>query len=136
MKRIEYFELITNLFKFKTIIDEKGNEYVLFEHSFCEKIKNIQDKTEFEASENHVHLIDNINKDEFERLVPIAKSLGQALLNCLKCDFSDKEFVVYVSIHLKDSMTIRFHQKWENEEPYCWPEEFMSEKEKVFAFET
>lgn len=135
MKRIEYYELMTGLFCFKTIEDKLGNEYVLFAQSRVDSVENITDRTEFEALENHIHLIDNVKKDEFERLIPVAKTLGGTLLTCLKAQYPEKNFVVYVSLHLRDSMIIRFHQKWENEVPYYNPANFQSEGEKVFAFE-
>lgn len=135
MKRIEYFELLSNLFDFKTIADENSNEYVVFNNSQFNSIQNIKDKTEFESSENHIHLLSNIKNDEFDMLIPIAQNLGKALLNNLKIQYPQKRFIVYVSIHLHDSMVIRFHQKWENEEPYCYPSEFKNPSEKVFSFE-
>lgn len=58
------------------------------------------------------------------------------MLNCLKWNYPEKQFMVYVSLRMYDSMIIRFHQKWENEEPYCNPHDFTSENEKVFLFET
>jgi len=135
MKRIEYFELLAKTFEFKTIIDDYGNEFVLLKENCVDSFKKIEDKTEFEASENHIHLLDNINKNEFEILKKIAPILGQAVLHSLTSQYAQKHFRVYVSIHLYDSMIIRFHQKWDNEEFYCNPDEFTSSKEKVYAFE-
>ncbi|MBR0577464.1 hypothetical protein KCG48_14230 [Proteiniclasticum sp. BAD-10] len=79
MKRIEYFAVITSLFKFKTITDEQGNEFVLFAQSNYDFVENIKDRTDFEAYENHVHLIDNIKKNELNKLIPIARDLGQTM---------------------------------------------------------
>ena len=93
MKRIEYFKLIADLFVFKTISDEKGNEYVLLSTNEYNSIENIEDKTAFEAIENHVHLLDRIKKEEFESLIPIAKNLGQALTSNLKIQFPTKKFM-------------------------------------------
>ena len=135
MKNIEYLELLIGLFKYKIVFDELGNEFVLFLRSKCNSVENIKDKTEFEALENHVHLLDSVNKYEFERLTFIAEELGQMLLNSLKYQYPNKGFIVFVSLSLNDSMIIRFHQKWKNEEPYYSPSGFKSEKEKVFAFE-
>lgn len=135
MKRIEYFELLTGLFNFKTVSDEIGNEFVLFSQNNNGPIGNIRDKTEFEAMENHVHLLDNIKRDEFDKLISIAENLGKALLNSLKSQYPQKYFMVFVSIHLHDSMIIRFHQKWDGEESYCNPSEFTSPREKVLSFE-
>ena len=63
MKRLDYFELLSNLFSFKTVSDEQKNEYVLFSQSDDGPIRNIKDRTEFEALENHVHLLDASDKD-------------------------------------------------------------------------
>lgn len=136
LKRIEYFEIIAELFKFKTVLDEQGNEFVLLAQSNYDFVENIGDRTEFESLENHIHLLDNIKKKEFDKLIPVAKILGQTLLYSLKIQFPDKKFMVFVSLYLKDSMIIRFHQKWENEEPYYNPIDFNGQMEKVFAFET
>ncbi len=135
MKRIEYYEQIVELFKFKTILDKQGTEFVVFAQSSYDSVRNVKDKTEFEAFENHVHLVDNLKKGEFDRFVPIAEVLGQTLLKCLKWHYPNKHFMVYVSLHLNDSVIIRFHQKWEDEEPYCNVDDFKSKKEKVFVFE-
>ncbi len=135
MKRTEYFKLIADLFAFKTISDEKGNEYVLFSMSQCDSIRNIEDKTAFEAIENHVHLLERIKKQEFENLISVAKILGQTLANSLKIQFPAKNFYVYVSLRLHDSMIIRFHQKWENEEPYYDLDTDIGNIEKVFRYE-
>lgn len=136
MKRVEYFQQITDLFRFKTITDEEKREFVLFSQCNCDSVENVQDKTEFEAYENHIHLINYLKKEEFYYLIPIAKTLGQAVLDCLSWNYPEKKFMVYVSLHMYDSMIIRFHQKWENEQPYCNPQDFNSENEKVFLFET
>ena len=135
MKRIEYFEALSKLFEFKTIADEQGNEFVVSKGSQLDSVKSIEDRTEFEAFENHIHLLNNIKNDEFETLKAVAQNLGPVLLNTLKTHYPGKHFYVYVSIHLHDSMTIRFHQKWDGEEPFCNPDEFTSPKEKVFCFQ-
>ena len=58
-----------------------------------------------------------------------------ALLSSLKSYYPQKSFVVYVSINLHDSFIIRFHQKWDDEEPYYYPADFTSPNEKVYSFE-
>lgn len=135
MKRLYYLNLLTSLFSFKTITDEVGNEYVLFKSEFTKNFKNITDRTEFEAFQNHIHIIENIKKDEFDALIPVCESLGKTLLCILKRNYPDKHFFVFVSLTLHDSMIIRFHQKWEGEEPFCNPQDFTSPYEKVFLFE-
>ncbi len=135
MHKTKFLSEIIGLFRFKTIFDEQGNELVLFSNSKITYLEGITDKTEFEASENHVHLLEGLNKQSIEKLVPVAKELGQLLLDILSLHYPDKHFFVFVTLHLHDSMIIRFHQKWENEEPFCNAWEYTTEKERVFSFE-
>lgn len=136
MKHIDYLKKIVGLFEFRVISDKRGNEFVLLADNMISNVDFVEDKTAFEASENHVHIINNIKKDDMESLVSIGKILGETLTNILKVSFPEKEFMVFVSLRLNDSMIIRFHQRWQNELPYCNPEEFRSENEKVFLFTT
>ncbi len=135
MKKTDLLGLLAELFEYKIIRDEFQNEYVLFKSNPLNTVDNIEDKTKFEAIENHVHLIENIKIGEFDKLTEIAHSLGNALLNNLKSTFPDKSFTVFVTIKLHDDMIIRFHQKWENEEPYFNVNDFTSSNEKVILFE-
>lgn len=136
MKRFDFLQLIVGLFSFKTIEDDCGNEYVVFSDSTItsEVLENISDKTEFEALENHVHLLDKITKKEFENADEVSDILGKSLLNCLRAKYPDKHFFVYVSVDLKDSMIIRFHQEWENEEPYYNADDDFGKNTKMFIF--
>lgn len=136
MKRFEFLESIAGLFSFKTIEDDSGNEYVIYGSSTVtpECLKDVSDKTEFEALENHVHLLYKITKKEFENADEISDILGRTLLNCLRAKYPDKHFFVYVSVDLKDSMIIRFHQEWENEEPYYNAEDDFGKNTKLFIF--
>ena len=135
MKRIDHFKTIAELFAFKTIADEMGNEYVLYQNSTIDHIVGIEDKTAFEALENHVHLLERVKPSEFDSLAAIGANLGNALLASLKLQFPQKHFFVFVCITSGGSFIIRFHQKWENEVPYYIPEEFQSATERVFGFE-
>lgn len=135
MKRIDGFDLLTGLFQFKTVLDERRREFVLFQKSSVDAISGIADKTAFEALENHVHLLDHIKAAEFDPLTRIARALGQAVLGALEAYDPRKHFRVYVSVKLRGSMIIRFHQVWDGEEPYYHPDDFTSSREKVFAFE-
>lgn len=136
MKRFDFLQLTVCLFSFRTIEDDSGNEYVVYSSSTVtpESLKGITDKTEFEALENHVHLLDKITKKEFENAEEISDILGKLLLNCLRAKYPDKHFFVYVSVDLKDSMIIRFHQEWENEEPYYNAEDDFGKNTKLFIF--
>ena len=135
MKKTDLLVLLSELFEYKIVRDEFQNEYVLFKSNPLNTVDNIEDKTKFEAIENHVHLIENIKIGEFDKLTEVAHNLGNALLNNLKSSFPDKHFMVFVSIKLHDAMIIRFHQKWENEESYFNVNDFTSSDEKVFLFE-
>lgn len=135
MKYLNYLEQISALFRFKSITDEHQNEYILFENSALDTVRGIKDKTAFAAVENHVHIVENIKKNEFEKLALIGSSLGKAVLCSLKNRYPDKHFMVYVSLLLHDSMIIRFHQKWENEQAYYDPAHFSGEDERVILFE-
>ena len=62
MKQIGFLEKIATLFEFKTVNDKYGNEFVLFANNTINDIDFVEDKTAFESSENHIHIINNIKK--------------------------------------------------------------------------
>lgn len=135
MNRLFTFEQISDLFSYKTILDENKNEYVVFSNSQLNHVQGVVDYTLFEAMENHVHLLDNVSKKEFSELEPIAEKLGIALLCCLEHHYPQKRFYVFVSYRLHDSLIIRFHQKWPCEAPYFDVRNFDVPNEKVLVFE-
>ena len=135
MNRLGYFRLFADILmpKFKILQDNEGTEYVIWENaSSFEDLSFIPDKTAFEAQENHIHLVDNIKKEEFETLCNIAQIICNHMLLKLKDSFPSKNFVVYVSVHIRDSMILRFHQVWEDEEEYYSVNDFNTNKERVF----
>lgn len=134
MKRVHYFEMFAKLFEYKTVVDQAGNEYVFFADTPFASVTDVKDKTEFEALETHVHLLDNITKEEFGKLTSAARSIGAVVLHSLQTHFPQKRFVVYVSLKLHGSMILRFHQIWENEEPYYNVSQWNSDTEKVYEF--
>lgn len=132
MTKVELLKCLSEMFEFKTVSDKNGNEYVIYAHSGITEITSeIEDKTQFEAVENHIHLIDNVKKSDFEELVEIGKVFGEAQLNVLKAKYPDKEFCVFVTVDIGESMIIRFHQCWKNESVYYNPDDFNSEKTRV-----
>lgn len=135
MKQIELITTVANLFSFKTMTDACGNEYVVYENSVCSSVDDIEDKTAFEALENHVHLLDHITKQQLPTLIPVAKNLGSALLASLVYKYPSKKFWVYASLRVGDSFILRFHQAWPGEEPYCNASDFTGPKDFVFAFQ-
>ena len=60
MKHIDYLKKIVGLFEFRVISDKRGNEFVLLADNMISNVDFVEDKTAFEASENHVHIINNI----------------------------------------------------------------------------
>ncbi len=132
---IKFLREFSKIFEYKTIIDEFSNEYVLFKNSEITVIENIDDKTAFEAMENHVHLIDNVHKKDIQELAAISNIIGNIVLNNLKVSFPSKEFIVYISITVHDSMIVRFHQKWADELPYYDVTNFNSRDDIVLSFE-
>ena len=134
MKRVETLYFLSEIYKFSTILDENGTEYVVFESSSGDYVRNIQDKTAFESFENHRHILDNIKKIEFFSFFPIAEGIGQSLLYSLKQVFPNKRFVVYVTLRVGDAMIVRFHQIWDGVPWYYNPADFTDPDEKVFAF--
>lgn len=135
MTKVELLKCFSEMFEFKTVSDKNGNEYVIYAHSGITEIGFvIEDKTQFEAVENHIHLINSIKKSDFEELVEIGRVLGETQLNVLKAKYPDKNFCVFVTVDVGDSMIIRFHQVWEDEFAYYNPDDFNSEKTKVLMF--
>ena len=135
MRKIELLKTVAYIFDFKTVTDENGNEYALYADSGINEINfEIEDKTQFEALENHIHLVDNVKKSDFCELIEIGKILGETQLNALKSKYPDKEFCVFVTVDIGESMIIRFHQVWENEPVYYNPDDFNSGKTKVLMF--
>lgn len=135
MRNIKLFQVFSSLFQFKTITDEQGNEYVLFAHNGLSSITGISDRTEFEACENHVHLLEKLKKNDLRASLDAAKVLAQALLDVLRFRFPHKQFIIFVTAHIGDSMIIRFHQKWENEDPYYDPQ-FSTFEDRIYKIES
>lgn len=135
MRKFELLRAFSEIFDFKTVTDENGNEYVIYANSVLSEIgSELKDKTQFEAVENHIHLIDNVKKYDFDELIEIGKVLGETQLSVLKSKYPDKEFCVFVTVDIGESMIIRFHQVWENEPVYYNPDDFNSEKTRVLMF--
>lgn len=133
--KLSFIKQISDIFNFKTVADKNGNKYILFANSTINEINfEVEDKTRFEALENHVHLSDNINNNNYNEAIEIGNILGETQLNALKSKYPDKEFCVFVTVDIGESMIIRFHQVWKNEPPYYNPDDFNSDKTKVLMF--
>ncbi len=134
MKQIDLLKRITGIFEYKTIDGDRKDQFVLLKSSPFTKVKGVLDKTQFEATENHVHIMDHIKKDEFDDVKTAAELIGKALINNLKLCYPDRNFAVFATVKLYDSFIVRFHQIWENEVPYYDEKLFTKANECVYAF--
>lgn len=82
----------------------------------------VNDKTEFEAVNNHIHILDNISKAELGELKDISMDLCKCIQYTLQTKYPDKQFYVYATASEHDSFILRFHQSWNNERPYYSPD--------------
>ena len=106
--------------EFMIIQDIKGTEYVLFSKSKLENMDTlyVDDKTLFEATDNHIHFLDKVRKSEMPYLKRIAECVCELVLGKLEATFPSKMFVVSVAIQTGESVIFRFHQLWPDELPY------------------
>jgi len=115
----DHFDLLNScfsLFEFKTVFDNEGNEYVLNASNKTDEITDIEDKTAFEALQNHFHIFDNIRADQKKDIINFSNKFGKALIDILAKNYPSKHFVVFISVDT--TMIVRFHQKWKNEPWY------------------
>jgi len=121
---------------FHIMKDSSGQEMVfLCEHK---QIENwvVENRTVVEALENHVHVFDNVKKRYRNDVKRISIAISRNLLRSLMQQFPDKSFVVYLDLNYKDSVIIRFHQIWADEEIYYEPKCFQSsyDNERLIMF--
>lgn len=133
MDRVASLQRIAELFSYRTIPGEVADEFVVFSQSQLKEGRHIKDKTAFEAIENHIHLLDDLSKDEFKSIDAVAQAFITALHFNLKAWYPQRKFAVYATASLGDSFILRFHQLWEGEAPYYCPDDYDGSREKVFA---
>lgn len=123
-----------DLFEFKTFTDTKGNEFVLYRSIDTRQFADIDvdDRTAFEAVQNHVHIFDNIRQSEKEAVTALMKRLGELMIDILSFEYPRKHFVVFVTVG--DGAIIRFHQKWKDESWY-YDVECEYEDSEIIMFE-
>lgn len=134
MNKLSLYNELLDIFEFKSIHDNLGNELIILKNSSSSILDGtvFEDKTAFEALDSHFHLIDNIRRYDKKLLIDFGKKIGKLLIDRLSFSFPDKHFVVFVTI--TDSMIIRFHQKWENE-PYYYSNENLDNNEYMISFD-
>ena len=119
MKPDSLLKRILPLFDYQLIRGAYDTELVVLKENDIDEIDYyIDDRTAFEAFYNHVHVADDIDEAQVEALSQSLPRVGRILLKCLEHDFPDKQFIVFVDIHLHNSAVIRFHQLFDGEKPY------------------
>lgn len=131
-KQIDLLDACLELFNLNSVFDQEGNEYILIASNEFIDLKDIQDKTAFEAVQNHVHIFENIRSKDVSNIVNVAKKIGKVLIDFLGLRYPNKHFVVFITIDT--SMTIRFHQKWKDE-PWYYMLDFNYEGTVVIHFD-
>lgn len=131
--KIKFLKDVITLFDFKSVSDGY-NEYIL--SASCE-IENVcacvEDKTAFEALNNHIHLLSRIKKRQRGEIYELSEKLGKLLISVLHSQFPDKHFVVFVTVD--SEVTVRFHQKWSDEPWYYITDDENAYQSKVFCFD-
>ena len=105
--------------KFYTLHTEKGEELVLLcEGEKLHEVSIIEDKTQFEAVNNHVHLFEKVGEADKIYAKDIGIQIANNLIKELTTCFPDKCFIVFLDLNIHDSVIIRFHQHWPDEPVY------------------
>jgi len=147
MTRIEYLNCLLPIIypKFYTLLSPSLDELVFLHDgdplpSFLDKegkaIANYisDDRTQFEATNNHFHLFDKVGEAYKEMSLDIGKAIANNLLGALNVAFPKKKFVVYLEVNPKTSTILRFHQIWDGESPYLDVKQTYQDDLKLFEF--
>ena len=103
------------------IISDGTYDYVVNLNCKCLPSIVVADKTAFEATTNHVHLVNRVSRSQYRQIKYCAEAICKLFAYKLKALFPDKVFVVSLTCTRKDSLILRFHQKWEGETFYIQP---------------
>ncbi len=128
------------LFVFREVADAQGNTHVLWAHLFEEgQILNVRagQYVEFEALENHEHLLDDLTEEQFHAMIPVVDDLCRALRDVLRVRYPDRSFHVWGLVQKGGTVLVRFYQDWENEEEY-WTDDMQTDEneEKMIHYRT
>jgi len=125
MSQINFLEYINPILfpDFSDVSDEDDNELIILRVSNAPKRINLADlgyrtKTEYEGYENHFHVFDNVADNEMNAAAKITELISENLLNKLHKNYPSRRFVLYIDINFENSIIIRFHQLWPNEERF------------------
>lgn len=116
------------------LTDAAGNELLCLCDDHRTTIPlSVADKMAYEAVNNHMHLLDELSDAAFAKLVADAPVLCQLIYRNIKLQYPQKRIAVYVEVSRRDSLTVRFHQVWDQESPYWNPADFASGDERIFS---
>lgn len=128
------FQTFSQLLHYQVLTDAAGNELLCLCDDHRKTIPlSVEDKTAYEAGNNHEHLLDDISDEAFSELVADAPVLCRLIYCNIKMQYPRRKLAVYAAVNRHDSLTVRFHQVWTGEPPYYDPEEFSSGDERVFS---
>lgn len=128
------FRTFSQLLHYQVLTDAAGNELLCLCDDHRKTIPlSVEDKTAYEAGNNHEHLLDDISDEAFSELVADAPVLCRLIYCNIKMQYPQRKLAVYVAVSRHDSLTVRFHQVWTGEPPYYDPEDFSSGDERVFS---
>ena len=128
------FRTFSQLLHYQVLTDAAGNELLCLCDDHRKTIPlSVEDKTAYEAVNNHEHLLDDISDEAFSELVADAPVLCRLIYCNIKMQYPQRKLAVYVAVSRHDSLTVRFHQVWTGELPYYDPEDFSSGDERVFS---
>ena len=103
------------------VTDKSGRDFVLLSGAYIDLDYDVQDKTEFEAVNNHVHILDKLSPTELDGLKEMAPALCRCIQYTLQAKYPGRQFYVYATASVHDSFILRFHQSWDDEPPYYSP---------------
>ena len=82
---------------------------------------------EFEALENHEHLMDDLTEEQFRMMIPVVDDLCRALRDVLCVRYPDRIFHVWGLVQKGGTVIVRFYQHRENEEEY-WTDDMQTDE--------
>lgn len=131
---IGLFRTFSQLFHYQVLTDAAGNELLCLCDDHRKTIPlSVEDKTAYEAGNNHEHLLDDISDEAFSGLVADAPFLCRLIYCNIKMQYPQRKLAVYAAVSRHDSLTVRFHQVWPGEPLYYDPKDFSSGEERVFS---
>ena len=134
------WQAAARLFSFREIPDESGNTHVLWAHLFEEgRVLTVRagEYVEFEALQNHEHLMDDLTGEQFWAIIPVVDDLCRALRDVLCVRYPNRVFHVWGLVQKGGTVLVRFYQDWPGEAEY-WTDDIQTDEreEKLIHYTT